>query len=228
MRTSLWTALLLIHACGAGEGGGVEPGLGSGIPTGPAPTGCGNGERTADEACDDGNLRNGDGCSANCLGIEAGFSCFPAGQACRAIARCGDGVVASSEPCDDGNRDDGDGCSARCKLEQGQQCEGAPSRCSATTCGDRKQQGAEACDDGNALPFDGCSASCSTEPNCSAGACSSRCGDGLVLNEACDDGNQVDGDGCSKSCQVESGFTCTTDASCEQRDGRCIARVPVI
>ena len=35
---------------------------------------CGNGERTADEACDDGNEADGDGCSSACT-FEPGFAC---------------------------------------------------------------------------------------------------------------------------------------------------------
>lgn len=35
---------------------------------------CGDGQRFAGEACDDGNLRDGDGCSATCT-IETGFTC---------------------------------------------------------------------------------------------------------------------------------------------------------
>src|SRR5262249_19223452 len=49
-----------------------------------------------------------------------------------------------------------------------------------------------------------------------------------VLNEDCDDGNTKDGDGCSADCKLEAGFTCTTEASCEMRDGHCILRVPAI
>jgi fibro-slime domain-containing protein len=192
------------------------------------PKGCGNGMRSADEACDDGNKESGDGCSSDCLGIETGYACSPPGKPCRKIARCGDGIVASSEVCDDGNTSDGDGCSSHCKLELGFKCDGMPSKCSATHCGDGKQEGSESCDDGNDVPFDGCSSNCQTEPNCKEGACTSRCGDGLVLNEECDDGNTKDGDGCSASCKIEQGFTCTTDTSCEMRDGHCILRVPAI
>jgi fibro-slime domain-containing protein len=192
------------------------------------PAGCGNGALTPDEACDDGNKTSGDGCSADCLGIEPGYACTPAGKPCRRIARCGDGVVGPTEACDDGNASDGDGCSARCKFEPGFQCTGEPSTCSPATCGNHMQEGSESCDDGNKLPFDGCSESCQTEPSCKGGACTSKCGDGLVLNEACDDGNTRDGDGCSSSCEIEAGFTCTTSASCEMRDGHCILRVPVI
>jgi len=195
---------------------------------GAIPPGCGNGSRSDSEACDDGNTQSGDGCSADCLGIEPGYSCQPAGKPCRMIARCGDGLVAASEACDDGNTKDGDGCSAKCKLEWGFACSGSPSRCAATRCGDGKTEGSEGCDDGNTMPFDGCSSTCQAEPNCSAGACTSRCGDGLVLNEACDDGNNIDGDGCSAKCEVEKGFMCSAAAACSGGAGSCALRVPVI
>jgi fibro-slime domain-containing protein len=195
----------------------------------PAPAAdCGDGLRSKAEACDDRNQKDGDGCSANCLHIEPGFSCFPAGSACRSIARCGDGVVTSSEPCDDGNRSDGDGCSASCKLEIGYKCEASPSSCQKTLCGDKKREGAESCDDGNAMPFDGCTAECQAEPKCGQDGCTSECGDGLVLNEACDDGNRTDGDGCSGSCQIEAGFQCSTDPGCSALSSSCVQRVPVI
>ena len=35
---------------------------------------CGDGIKSSDEACDDGNLSNGDGCSANCT-VEEGYAC---------------------------------------------------------------------------------------------------------------------------------------------------------
>src|SRR5699024_9741992 len=97
---------------------------------------CGDGVLSADEACDDGNTRDGDGCDASCLAVESGYSCSPPGAPCHVVALCGDGLVASNELCDDGNRDDGDGCSARCQLEHGFRCAGQPSRCSPTVCGD--------------------------------------------------------------------------------------------
>jgi fibro-slime domain-containing protein len=192
------------------------------------PQGCGDGKLGDDEACDDGNLDGGDGCAANCLSVEPGYSCSPPGVPCHPVARCGDGIVASSELCDDGGIVDGDGCSSRCKLELGFKCDGDPSVCTRTTCGDGVKEGAEACDDGNDVPFDGCSSTCQAEPNCGKGACSSQCGDGLVLNEECDDGNNKDGDGCSSTCTTETGFTCTTAHSCEMRNGQCILRVPAI
>jgi fibro-slime domain-containing protein len=192
------------------------------------PPNCGDGKVTPDEACDDGNRVDGDGCSSNCLSVEPGYSCSPPGMPCHHVSRCGDGIVATNELCDDGNTKDGDGCSSRCKLELGFKCDGAPSVCTPTVCGDGKQEGAEVCDDGNDIPFDGCSKDCQAEPNCKAGPCTSKCGDGIVLGEECDDGNTKDGDGCSSTCMVERGFTCTTADTCEMKNGRCILRVPVI
>src|SRR4051794_8335561 len=72
------------------DGGGITP-IDRGAPT--MPRACGNGERTADEACDDNNKVDGDGCSADCKIVEPGFSCVPAGKPCHRVARCGDGVV---------------------------------------------------------------------------------------------------------------------------------------
>ena len=217
-----------------GTAGGVgintcdQPGSGCGANT-PAPVNCGDGMLTSDEACDDGNVASGDGCSANCLSVERGYSCNPPGKACHQIARCGDGVVASSEACDDGNAVDGDGCSTRCRLELGFKCTGMPSVCSHATCGDKVKEGTESCDDGNTVPFDGCSATCQTEPDCAmSGGCKSACGDGLVIGEECDDGNVRDGDGCSSTCKLEAGFTCMQANNCEKLNGACILRVPVV
>ncbi len=63
---------------------------------------CGNGTREAGEQCDDGNILNGDGCSAGCR-IE-----YP---------DCGNGIKNIGEQCDDGNIDYGDGCTPMCLLE---------------------------------------------------------------------------------------------------------------
>jgi fibro-slime domain-containing protein len=188
--------------CNSDQGCDPEPGV---------PPGCGDGELTSDEACDDGNRADGDGCAKNCLSVDVGYSCAVPGSACQRIAVCGDGVTTFPELCDDGDAQPGDGCSEYCKLELGHKCTGEPSVCTATVCGDGEIEGAESCDDDNRIPFDGCSAECQKEPECRSGVCASECGDGLVIDEACDDGNQRDGDGCSSDCQVEDGYTC--DAS---------------
>ncbi len=62
---------------------------------------CGNKVVNPGEQCDDGNVANGDGCTAKCQKNV-----------------CGDGILHSGvEPCDDGNTKSGDGCSSACKLE---------------------------------------------------------------------------------------------------------------
>jgi len=219
---------------GAAASGGIDIGDVGGCDSdclidAPAPEGCGNGVLTEDEACDDANRVDGDGCSANCLVVAPGFSCHPVGLPCRKIARCGDAVVAESELCDDGNLNPGDGCSPTCKLEIGYKCDGEPSVCTPTTCGDAIQEGAEACDDGNDLPYDGCSSTCQAEPNCADGPCRSECGDGLLLGEECDDGNRKDGDGCSSTCVKEAGFECTDGSPpCDTLNGECVLNIPVI
>ncbi|HKO51959.1 MAG TPA: DUF4215 domain-containing protein [Polyangiaceae bacterium] len=228
---------------GGAPGLGVTPGAGSpGLnvgcdpmdpnspcnPQAPAPPGCGDGMLTEDEACDDGNVADGDGCQGNCLATMPGFSCSPPGKPCHELVICGDKIVGSSEQCDDGNKAVGDGCSATCKFETGFKCDGQPSVCVATICGDGKKEGAESCDDNNQVPFDGCSSTCQTEPTCKGDGCTSECGDGLLINEECDDGNTKDGDGCSSACKKEGGFECSQQANCEKLNGACILRVPVV
>jgi fibro-slime domain-containing protein len=222
----------------ATHGGSTSVSAGGSSATGPivdpttppmqAPPGCGDGTLTSDEACDDGNTDDGDGCYGNCLQVQPGFSCPNPGQACREIARCGDGVVAASERCDDANLVAGDGCNERCRIEIGKKCEGQPSVCTDAECGNGEVEGAESCDDGNNVPFDGCSSLCLSEPNCSGDSCTSSCGDGLKIDEDCDDGNTSDGDGCSATCTVETGFTCKEEAQCEMVNGGCVLRVPAI
>lgn len=90
--------LLLLVSCG--DTGGKDTAFS--LP--PLP-GCGDGELTADEQCDEGE-DNSDvlpgACRTNCLS-----------------ARCGDGVVDPDEACDDGETWGGDGCSEFCAEEVG-------------------------------------------------------------------------------------------------------------
>ncbi len=165
------------------------------------PSPCGDGVLDENEECDDGNTKNGDGCSDTCT-----------------LEECGNGVVEGNEECDDGNTKNGDGCSKACKLESMDECgngiqdpgetcddgntkngDGCSSTCQTEgTCGDRKIAADEECDDGNTKNGDGCSAHCRTEM-------SPECGDAnLDDGEECDDGGTVDGDGCSASCRIET------------------------
>ena len=139
---------------------------------------CGDGQRQAGEACDDGNASDSDGCvGANC-----------------SLAACGDGFrradVGPGEPgyeaCDDGNSVDTDGCRNDCAVAR---------------CGDGivrtdllvGQAGYEACDDGNLNDNDTCSQACQ----------GAYCGDGFrQTGEACDDGNSSDSDACLVNCTL--------------------------
>jgi len=100
---------------------------------------CGNTILEGEEQCDDGNVEDGDGCSAVCeIEEDEPF--------------CGDDVLDPGEQCDDGNNDDGDGCSAVCEIEEDE-----------PFCGDDTLDPGEQCDDGNNNDGDGCSAVCEIE-----------------------------------------------------------------
>ena len=94
---------------------------------------CGDEVMVEGEVCDDGNTLPGDGCRADCAGLEI----------------CGDGLLdeVTGEECDDANVVPGDGCDDRCELEP---FEGP--------CGDGVVNIGEECDDGNDAPNDGCEA----------------------------------------------------------------------
>lgn len=69
---------------------------------------CGNKILEWDEECEDGNTKDGDGCSAQC-GKES--------TTIIQAAICGNKVLESGEQCEDGNILGGDGCSATCTKE---------------------------------------------------------------------------------------------------------------
>jgi len=88
---------------------------------------CGDGYKIAAEACDDGNLVDGDGCSSSCT-IETGYECTGTPLSVCTVL-CGDGIVLSPETCDDGNLVDGDGCDSTCQTEAGFTCPIAGGTC---------------------------------------------------------------------------------------------------
>jgi fibro-slime domain-containing protein len=170
---------------------------------------CGDGNVTADEACDDGNDALGDGCSTSCV-VEVGWAC-PGGTNCDAV--CGDGAIVGDEQCDDQSASS-PGCSANCQLEPEYHCPTPGQACVAAVCGNGVREGLEQCDDGasgasdNELG-DGCTPQCKREPSCTNGVCAATCGDGIRADsESCDDGNNRKGDGCSPTCSTELGFAC--------------------
>jgi cysteine-rich repeat protein len=155
---------------------------------------CGNGRVDSSEACDDGNLLPGDGCSPSCSSeacgngdVEPGERCDDANTTngdgcsgdCLSLEECGNGIVDvksggnASEKCDDGNTVAGDGCRADCKAME--------------FCGNGFMDPGEVCDDG--MPIGG---PCS--PDCQSGL---GCGNGFLdPGEQCDDGNTEDQDDC--------------------------------
>ncbi len=175
--------------------------MGNTCPDAPASV-CGNGLIEGDEACDDGNLMEGDGCSSLCR---------PSTPPAPVTPVCGDGVVSGAEACDDGNNYDGDGCDSNCtetgcgngRVTRGEQCDdgnlvdgdACSSICTLPICGDGHVDPGEECDDANDVDGDGCERDCRRSP---------VCGDGVVgVTEECDDGNTAGGDGCDAACHRE-------------------------
>ena len=104
--------------------------------------GCGDGFLGQNELCDDGNVQDNDGCSANCQSDE----------------KCGNRIVdrAVGEECDGPPPDPMQTCSADCKLDG---------------CGNRivEVDIGEVCDDGNRKSGDGCSSDCKSNETCGNG-----------------------------------------------------------
>lgn len=177
---------------------------------------CGNGIKgdQANEGCDDGNTRDGDGCSSFCQ-LEEGYTCTGAPSTCNTV--CGDGIITGNEKCEDAYYQD-KFCppNSNCML--------APLGLTCTNtgcypiCGDGIVAGGEECDDSNQADGDGCSSKCRKEfgftcTNTATPSVCSKCGNGKVEgSEKCDDGNNASGDGCSDTCTVESKFLCAGTA----------------
>lgn len=189
---------------------------------------CGNGAVEGTEACDDGNLVSGDGCSNVCVvevveGEHNGGGGAPPPAPVpdpvpAPVPVCGDGIVNGADQCDDGNANNDDACSNDCHLPVcgdghragAEQCDdgnvvpddGCSQFCTLPVCGDGQRQGAEQCDDGNFLNNDGCSAVCIIEI---PAVCGNAVREGL---EQCDDGNDVERDGCSTECLLDPAPVC--------------------
>lgn len=149
---------------------------------------CGNGmiDRFEVEACDDGNLADGDGC-VYCRKTP-GWECVPsvAGvQTSRSrCARCGDGVQVSFELCEFVDGAPVDGCDASCQELDGWQCARNPEEdpdfvpSCATECGDGILAGAEGCEQTDGQFGAGCDpATCAGLDGwtCEQGVCTPNC-----------------------------------------------------
>ncbi|HEX5749382.1 MAG TPA: DUF4215 domain-containing protein [Archangium sp.] len=159
---------------------------------------CGDGITQNGEACDDGNLDDGDGCNSTCESNETcdngfvdtikgeicddGDNAAPGGCSigCRSKETCGNGVIDAEEKCDDGNNSNEDNCLNDC----------IPALCGDGHV-DRTEPHVEECDPGGETHD--CDLDC-TRP---------RCGDGIVnvsAGEQCDDGNDSNEDNCLNNC----------------------------
>ncbi len=203
--------------------GGDAPGDGDGDGDGkPQASVCGNSKLEIGELCDDGNTKNGDGCSKDCLEQDPDYDCSVPGEKCKNTVICGNGVLEGDEACDDGNETSGDGCSKNCStVEEGYGCARPGREClQLPVCGNGVRERGEQCDDGEAEPDggDGCDADCQEEAGffciTPGQPCVPLvCGDGVrTPDEQCDDGDNppVAGDGCSATCTVEDGYRCNS------------------
>ncbi len=122
---------------------------------------CGNGKLEAEEECDDGNFKDGDGCSSRCL---LGGSSDKWGSV------CGNGKREYGELCDDGNRRGGDGCSSACLTDSRKM----GTATSSPVCGNSRVEFGELCDDGNKISGDGCSNKCLLEGSSNGAVCGNK------------------------------------------------------
>ena len=193
--------------------GSNSPDTDDGAPTDDGETGsaefdpedfCGDGVKQEWEECDDGNLRNDDGCNADCE-VRRHYECVTRDRTSICTPICGDGRTLEGEECDDNNQTSGDGCSSDCLLEAGWECIRGLWPCfRENRCGDGVVDEWECCDDGNLASGDGCSDRCQVESaDFPEGCTPMNCGNGILEpGEQCDNGDDNDSSfgGCTPEC----------------------------
>ena len=169
--------------------------------------GCGDGSISGTEACDDGNIVTGDGCSGTCT-IETGYACSanptpPPASQCNLLCRNGIINTESGEVCDGNSQSctiNGYSGTQTCNA----QCTGWDTCTTTLFCGDGIiTSPPESCDQGNGniANGDGCSATCAIESGWACIGQPSQCFPPSLCNSNC----------------VSSGFnagSCTTPTSC--------------
>ena len=180
---------------------------------------CGNGTQDQGEDCDDGNVEDGDCCSAFCTFEPAGSSCAD-DQYCNGDETCdGNGTCQAGIPID---CSDGVDCTVDSCDEVNEVCVNMPND---NNCADDGLfcNGQETCNvvdgcvsSGNPCPVeelcDEGSNQCATSPEC---AIDEDCDDGLFCNgnELCDDAGM---------CQPGAG-PCPPEETCNEESGQCVA-----
>ncbi len=77
------------------------------------------------EACDDNNTVNSDGCTSTCAATENGWSCTApmfGKTTCTAICSSTNPWVVGTYTCSQANSANGDGCDSNCQTEAGWIC----------------------------------------------------------------------------------------------------------
>jgi len=198
---------------------------------------CGNGYLEGGEGCDDGNQRNGDGCSSECQ-TEEGWSCENLDPSdCEPV--CQDGQAVGTEECDKqdlrgetclslGFHGGELACTFLCGFDT-ELCE------MYGRCGDGVLQPEHEICDGTLLAGETCTSqgyyagTLSCAPDCQAfdmNGCAGRCGDGAVQGDAGElcDGTNLGGQTCSGRGFYGGTLACNPDclgfneSAC---DGRC-------
>ena len=155
---------------------------------------CGDGQRTGDELCDNGDDN------------QSYWPNTPPDGACSETCTfqfewCGDAKQNGNEPCDNGTNADPVYSPT---IPPDGAC--APSCTTVAYCGDAVKNGTEPCD--SAAQSATCELDCTTP----------QCGDGTpntAAGEACDDNNTDNGDGCSGDCKSLERFVFVTSAQFE-------------
>ena len=173
-----------------------------------------------DEACDDGNNDDGDGCNSGCVDEDG-------------MPTCGNSILESGEECDDGNTENHDSCSSTCTWEfqcgdqlcdvgNGETCRLCQEDC-CPQCGDGSISPGEFCD-GNDLGaltcedfcYDGGTLSCAPWCGFDTSACTGTgpiCGDSLAeCSEQCDD-TDLRGNDCNALGRDGGTLSCNTDCT---------------
>ncbi len=177
---------------------------------------CGNKVVDPGEACDDGNISDCDGCSADCQSDDSCGNgvvdakcgeicdvgdmtsmCTTCAADCKSDLSCGNGVTdtCKGEVCDHGDNTKCDGCAPNCKSLQ--------------VCGDGVVDSCkgELCDHGDNTKCDGCAPDCKSLQ---------LCGDGVIdtcKHEICDNGinNAPSAGACpTQNCSAD----CKSDLTC--------------
>lgn len=180
--------------------------------------GCGNGVLEGGEACDDGNVLSGDGCSANCDSDE----------------QCGNGIldplVGESCDCGDATVPDADrppGCNGPNSNLEGSVC---LEECTIRGCGDGIIAGLEDCEGTDLagrscldLGFYGGTLACSGICRYDTAACAGSCGDGILNGptgtEQCDASDLAGADCADFGYYATVGLSCS--AVCDYDTSAC-------